>query len=167
MLSTLKAQGITPDFMVHHRYPEYTSAANPGGSDSDASLLQSSTAWFSDVAQLRQEISDYFGTGGTNIELVCTENNSDSGAQGRQSTSLVNGLYYADSLSQLMKTEFNAFVWWDLRNGTDTTGDFDPVLYGWRSYGDLGIINGLITKHPTFYAAKLSCASSFRTAGRS
>ncbi len=56
---------------------------------------------------------------------------------------------------QLMKTEFNAFVWWDLRNGTDTTGDFDPVLYGWRSYGDLGIINGLITKHPTFYAAKL------------
>ncbi len=25
MLSTLKAQGITPDFMVHHRYPEYFS----------------------------------------------------------------------------------------------------------------------------------------------
>jgi hypothetical protein len=155
MLATLKGQGITPDFMVHHRYPEYTSSSNPSGSDSDASLLQSSTAWFSDVADLRQEISDYFGSGGTNIELVCTENNSDSGAQGRQSTSLVNALYYADSLSQLMKTEFNAFVWWDLRNGTDTTGDFDPELYGWRSYGDLGIINGLNTKHPTFYAAKL------------
>ena len=155
MLATLKAQGITPDFMVHHRYPEYTSTANPVGSDSDASLLQSSTTWFSDVAELRQEISDYFGTGGTNIELVCTENNSDSGAQGRQSTSLVNGLYYADSLSQLMKTELNAFVWWDLRNGTDTTGDFDPELYGWRSYGDLGLVNGLNIKHPTFYAAKL------------
>lgn len=155
MLTTLKGQGITPDFMVHHRYPEYTSAANPTGSDSDASLLQSSTAWFSDAAELRQEITDYFGTTGTNIELVCTENNNDAGAQGRQSTSLVNGLYYADSLAHLMKTEFNAFVWWDLRNGTDTSGDFNPQLYGWRSYGDLGIINGLNTKHPTFFAAKL------------
>ena len=155
MLATLKALGVTPDFMVHHRYPEYTPATNPTGSDSDSFLLQSSTAWFSDVAQLRQEITDYFGAGGTNIELVCTENNNDAGAQGRQSTSLVNGLYYADSLAQLMKTEFNAFVWWDLRNGTDTTGSFDPELYGWRTYGDLGMINGLNTRHPTFYAAKL------------
>jgi alpha-L-arabinofuranosidase len=155
MLSTLKSQGVTPDFMVHHRYPQYTDPANPGSGDSDSFLLQCSTAWFSEVSQLRQEISDYFGSGGTNIELVCTENNNDSGAQGRQSTSLVNGLYYADSLAQLMKTELNAFVWWDLRNGTDTSGSFAPELYGWRGYGDLGIINGLNTKHPTFYAAKL------------
>jgi hypothetical protein len=155
MLSTLKAQGVTPDFIVHHRYPEYTDAANPAGSDSDSALLQGSTAWFGDAAELRQEITDYFGPAGANIELVCTENNNDSGAQGRQSTSLVNGLYYADSLAQLTKTEFNAFVWWDLRNGTDTTGDFDTELYGWRTYGDLGLINGLNTRHPTFYAAKL------------
>jgi hypothetical protein len=155
MLTTLKGLGVTPDFMVHHRYPEYTSASNPTGSDSDSFLLQCSTAWFSDVSNLRQQITDYFGSSGTNIELVCTENNSDSGAQGRQSTSLVNGLYYADSLAQLMKTEFNSFVWWDLRNGTDTSGSFDPDLYGWRTYGDLGMINGLNTRHPTFYAAKL------------
>jgi enamine deaminase RidA (YjgF/YER057c/UK114 family) len=95
---------------------------------------------------------------GTNIELVSTENNNDAGAQGRQSTSLVNGLYYADSLAQLMKTEFNALVWWDLRNGTDTTGAFDSGLYGWRTYGDLGMVNGLSTRHPTFYAAKLMSA---------
>jgi len=144
-----------PDFLVHHRYPEYTDAANPTGSDSDSFLLQSSTAWSSDAAVLRQEIADYFGPGGTNIELICTENNSDSGAQGRQSTSLVNGLYYADSLAQLMTTEFNSFVWWDLRNGTDAKGSFDADLYGWRTYGDLGLINGLSTRHPTFYAAKL------------
>jgi alpha-N-arabinofuranosidase len=155
MLTTLKGLGVTPDFIVHHRYPEYTDAANPTGSDSDAFLLQCSTAWFNDAAVLRQEIMDYFGPSGTNIELVCTENNSDAGAQGRQSTSLVNGVYYADSLAQLMKTEFNAFVWWDLRNGTDTSGSFDSDLYGWRSYGDLGMINGLNTTDPTFYAAKL------------
>src|SRR5260370_35178127 len=58
-------------------------------------------------------------------------------------------------MAQLMKTEFNAFVWWDLRNGTDTSGSFEADLYGWRTYGALGFINGLNMKHPTFYAAKL------------
>jgi hypothetical protein len=104
---------------------------------------------------LRQQITDYFGSGGTNIELLCTENNSDAGNQGRQSTSIVNGLYLADSLAQLMQTEFNAFVWWDFRNGTDTSGDFNASLYGWRTYGDLGVINGLNTCHPVFYTFKL------------
>lgn len=155
LLTTLKNLGVTPDFVVHHRYPEFTDAANPAGSDSDAFLLQCSTAWFADAAELRQEISDYFGAAGTNIELVCTENNSDSGAQGRQSTSLVNGIYYADSMAQLMKTEFNGLVWWDLRNGTDLKGCFDPELYGWRTYGDLGIVNGQSNVDPVFYAAKI------------
>jgi hypothetical protein len=54
-----------------------------------------------------------------------------------------------------MKTEFNAFVWWDLRNGTDMTGSFDPTLYGWRNFGDLGLVNGLTTRLPPFYASKL------------
>jgi hypothetical protein len=163
VLTTLKNLGVTPDFVVHHRYPEFTAAGNPSGSDSDSFLLQCSTAWLGDAATLRQEISDYLGSAGTNIELVCTENNSDAGAQGKQSTSLVNGIYYADSLGELMKTEFNAFVWWDLRNGTDTNGDFDTELYGWRTYGDLGVINGLNTRHPAFYASKLM--SDFVTGG--
>jgi alpha-L-arabinofuranosidase len=155
LLATLKTLGTMPDFAIHHRYPEYTDANNPVGSDSDAFLLQCSTQWALDAADLRRQLNDYVGAAGTNIELVCTENNSDAGAQGRQSTSLVDGLYYADSLGQLMQTEFNAFVWWDLRNGTDATGSFDDTLYGWRTYGDLGMINGLSTRHPSFYAAKL------------
>ena len=50
---------------------------------------------------------------GTNIELCVTENNSDAGAMGRQSTSLINALYLADSTCQLMKTEFRAYLWFD------------------------------------------------------
>jgi alpha-N-arabinofuranosidase len=149
LLTTLKNLGVTPDFLVHHVYPAHT------GQESDPLVLQSAVVWARDAADLRQQITDYFGPGGTNIELICTENNSNSGQQGKQSTSLVNGLYYADSLGQLMKTEFNGLVWWDLRNGTDTTGNMDPTIYGWRTYGDLGMINGLSTRHPTFYAAKL------------
>jgi alpha-L-arabinofuranosidase len=155
MLTTFKKLGVTPDFAIHHRYPEWTDQNNPVGADSDAFLLQCSTQWALDAADLRQQLTDYFSPAGANVELVCTENNSDAGAQGRQSTSLVNGLYYADSLGQLMQTEFNAFVWWDLRNGTDTNGWFDSTLYGWRHYGDLGMVNGLNTRLPTFYAAKL------------
>src|SRR5437588_1802522 len=155
LLATLKSLGITPDFLVHHVYPEYTSSGSSSVGDSDPLLLQSSSGWARDAADLRQQVAAYFGPGGTNIELVCTENNSDAGAQGKQSTSLVNGLYYADSLGQVMKTEFNSFVWWDLRNGTDTSGSFDPSLYGWRTNGDLGMIGNLSTRYPPFYAAKL------------
>src|SRR6266567_424473 len=155
LLATLKSLGVTPDFAVHHRYPEYTPAGSSSVADSDPLLLQSSSGWAADAADLRQQIAAYFGPAGTNLELVCTENNSDAGAQGRQSTSLVNGLYYADSLGQLMKTELNAFVWWDLRNGTNAGGSFDSTLYGWRANGDLGMIGNLATRYPPFYAAKL------------
>jgi len=54
-----------------------------------------------------------------------------------------------------MNTELNAFVWWDLRNGTDASGSFDATLYGWRANGDLGMIGNLATRYPPFYAAKL------------
>ena len=74
---------------------------------------------------------------------------------GRQSTSLVNALYLADSTSQLMKTEFRSYLWWDLHNGAETDGDFDPTIYGWRANGDYGILNGSNTPYPTFYAEKL------------
>jgi hypothetical protein len=104
---------------------------------------------------LRQQISDYFGPGGTNIELLCTENNADAGPQGRQSTSLVNGLYLADSMSQIMKTEFNSYLWWIFENGQDTAGDFDSSLFGWRTYGDFGLVLDASTRYPTFYALKL------------
>ena len=148
VLATLKSLGITPDFVVHHVYPEY-------GKDDDQTLLQTSTNWALDAADLRQMISDYMGEQGTNIQLFCTENNADAGSQGKQSTSIVNGLYLADSLAQLMKTEFNSFIWWDLRNSTDTAGDFSASLYGWRTNGDLGIIGNANTRYPTFYTFKL------------
>jgi hypothetical protein len=155
LLSTLNSLGVVPDFLIHHFYPEWSSADSIACADSDPLLLQASTAWAGAAADLREQLTAYLGPQGAGVELVCTENNSDSGAQGRQSTSLVNGLYYADSLAQLMKTEFNGFIWWDLRNGSDTSGSFDPTLYGWRTNGDLGMLGGLANPYPTFYAAEL------------
>jgi hypothetical protein len=156
MLTYLRSNGITPDFLIHHVYPEYTSANPTTGTDSDALVLQASANWASDAANLRQQLTDYLGSNGTNVELCCTENNSDSGSQGRQSTSIVNALYLADNMAQIMKTEINSYIWWDFRNGSDTNGSFDPTLYGWRKNGDLGMVwQASTSNYPTFYAEKL------------
>ena len=148
LLATLKSLGATPDFLIHHVYPQ-----NPGG-ESDAGLLAATSGWASNAGNLRQMITDYFGASGTNIELVCTENNSVSSSPGKQTTSLVNGLFLADSLAQLMQTEFNGLFWWNFRNGGVETNNLSATLYGWRNYGEYGIVDGT-NYYPTFYTAKL------------
>ncbi len=166
VLSQLKSLGVIPDFLIHHFYWQYTTSGwMPGAasSDSDALLLQVAenpcplnwSDWASAAANLRQQITDYLGPTATNVELCVTENNCDAGAMGRQSTSLVNALYLADSTSQLIKTEFKSYLWWDLQNGADTSGDFDPTLYGWRLNGDYGVLDAAANPYPTFYAEKL------------
>jgi hypothetical protein len=157
MLATLKSQGVTPDFLIHHSYPQYS------GAESDEGLLLSTTGWASDAAALRQEIADYFGSSGSNIELVCTENNSVSSNPGKQSVSLVNGLFMADSLAQLMQTELNGLFWWNYENGGFSFGgNTNASLYGWRLYGDYAVVEGT-TNLPPYYALKLM--KSFVQAG--
>ncbi len=153
VMATLKSLGAQPDFAIYHWYPEYTD------SEVDETLLAGTGNWSGDYANLRGMETNYFGPDGTNIELLITENNSNSGQQGKQSTSLVNALYYLDSAAQAMQTGFNSYVWWDLRNGVDLTGNMSDTLYGWRLYGDLGIVNGLgnivSNRYPAYYAMKL------------
>jgi len=148
MLATLTSLGVTPDFLVHHRYPQYA------GGETDPGLLQSTSGWASDAQALRQLITDYVGANGTNIELVCTEHNSVGSAAGKQTTSLVNGLFMADSFGQLMQTEFNGLFWWDFRDGVDSSGNNSSSLYGWRLYGDYGVLDGT-NLYPTYYMQEL------------
>ena len=150
LLATLKELGVTPDFVICHRYPESV----PGCED-DAYLLQSTTRWTADAAAARQQLRTYFGSAGTNVELLCTENNSIGEKTGKQTTSLVNALYLADSFGQIVQTEFNSFLWWNLRNIPDHNANNSPRLYGWRQYGDDGVMCGNDTRYPTFYTYKL------------
>ena len=163
----MKSLGVMPDFLIYHFYWQYTTygwTPYSGSDDSDALLLQVAgnpcPVELERLGQRRRQLAPADHrlprTAGTNIELCVTENNSDAGAMGRQSTSLVNALYLADSTSQLMKTEFRSYLWWDLQNDEpETDGDFDPTIYGWRANGDYGILNGSNTPYPTFYAEKL------------
>jgi alpha-L-arabinofuranosidase len=160
MLTTLKSLGAQPDFLIHHVYPQYTQkpvTTSPPERcvDSDMFLLQATGNWTGDAATLRQEISDYFGSAGTNIELCCTENNNDSATGGKQLSSLVNCLYEADTMAHLMQTEFNSYLWWDLRNGNGSDGELDASLYGWRQYGDEGLITGATGYNPVYYGMKM------------
>ncbi len=153
MLATFQKLGVTPDFVAYHRYEQ-----GPGG-ESDVYLLGAAKTWSNDAAAIRQMLSDYLGPRAKRVELTCTETNSVYSGPGKQSTSLVNGLFLADSMGSIMKTEFNSFLWWDLRNGQGQGYDSD-LLYGWRRYGDYGIVDaaqpaGPADRYPTFYVYKL------------
>jgi hypothetical protein len=156
LLATLNSLGVTPQFLIYHCYPQ-----NPG-SENDAVLLQSGSTIPAAATNLRQMITDYFGSTGTSIELNVTELNSVSSNPGKQSTSLVNGLFMADAIGNLANTEFNTCTWWALRNGSDTNANNSSLLYGWRQYGDYGVVasgdlSGVPanTPYPTYYAAQL------------
>jgi alpha-N-arabinofuranosidase len=154
MLATLRGLGVTPDFLIYHRYSQAP------GAESDQGLLLSNGTWSTDANDLRQQLKDYLGTAAANVELDCTENNSVYSNPGKQTTSLVNGLFLADSICAAMNTEFNSVVWWDLRNGQETTNNNPSSLYGWRPYGDYGVTDsvdpaGPADTYPTWYVEKL------------
>ena len=149
LLSTLKSLNATPEFVIYHRYEQ-----NPGN-ENDAGLLQSAATWKNDAADLRRQLSDYLGSDGDRVQIICTENNSVSFDPGKQSTSLVNGLFLADSIGNLLQTEFKMFVWWDMRNGYLLDKNNSPALYGWRLYGDYGITSVDQEPYPTYYVFKL------------
>lgn len=163
LLTTLKSLGVTPDFVIYHRYEQAPAEYSPGNPESDAGLLQKAKTWSDEAVTLRRLLTDYLGTVGSSVEIAVTENNSVYSDPGKQTTSLVNGLFLADSIGNILQTEINSLLWWDLRNGQDTTNNNSAALYGWRNYGDYGILStpssgGSTTYfegYPTYYVMKL------------
>lgn len=152
VLSTLKDEGVTPDFVIFHFYPQ-----GPGRED-DANLLQAASKWPSMAASLRRVLDKSLGSAAAGVDLFCTENNSIPLKPGKQTTSLVNGLFLADSFGQIAQTEFKAFFWWNWRNAlhplpNETTNNNSASLYGWRNYGDYGMLTS--DRYPAFYTFKL------------
>jgi len=149
MLATLAGLGVTPDFIVYHRYPEYVI-------DCDFTLLVCNSSWATDMADLRQQLKDYLGSANTRTQLMCTENNADAGTEGKQMCSLVNGIFFADTFGTVLQTECNSFLWWDLINGQNYNGDNGLWLYGWRMYGDEGVFSPDFTQtYPVYYMEQL------------
>jgi hypothetical protein len=153
MLTYMRSNNITPDFLIEHKY---------GPADGDTQDLLYFSTIASDAASLRQMLSDYLGSAGSNVTLECTE----CGLGGdRQTCSLPGGLTDLDSLGQYLQTEFHSRVWWDFRNGQSALSSSDPSYYGWRTnssgayVADGGIVDGLgnipSANYPTYYCSKL------------
>jgi hypothetical protein len=77
-----------------------------------------------------------------------------SGTLGKNSTacgtSFANFVHVATNLHAQVFITVNSLLWWDLRNGQDQMSNNSPALYGWRQYGDHGIMSGNDTRYLTF-----------------
>jgi len=169
-LQQCAAQGFTPGFIADHYY----TSVSPG-SENDATLLgMSNTASSGNTYDWSQRASDYdslihqyLGSAGNNVVLFADEVNSIPSSPGKQTTSLVNGLYIADAIGSALATTgsnglagYQGFWIWDLHDSGQTNNS-SSSLYGWRSEGDYGIVgsgNGytLGELSPDYFALQLA-----------
>ena len=165
VLQQCASQGFTPGFLSDHNYVQEP------GSENDSTLLlhtvsdptNSSLDWANRAVGYRSLLQQKLGAVGAGVELLATEFNSVSYDPGKQTTSLVNGLFTADSLGSLVDAGYTGGVIWNLRNSFETTNNNSPSLYGWRQGGDYGILGsdgsapatGPYVPYPTYFAEQL------------
>jgi hypothetical protein len=160
------AQGFIPGFISDHSYMQAP------GQESDTGLLLHTVSdaknqdldWAVRASGYRAILTQVLGSAASRVELLATEYNSVYSNPGKQTTSLVNGLFVADSIGSLLQTEYNGADVWDLRNGWDTPNNNDSGLYGWREGGDYGLLgggngappsSGAYVPYPTYFAEQL------------
>ncbi len=173
ILQQSAAQGFVPGFLSDHNYVQAP------GSESDSNLLLDTVSnpnsnsgdpgnpydWAVRAADYQALLTKYLGAAGSKVQLMTTEFNSVYSNPGKQTTSLVNGLFLADSLGALLETPYNGADVWDLRNSYATGGNASSSLYGWRQGGDYGLIGspggsapatGAYVPYPTYFAEQLA-----------
>ncbi|MHB1629798.1 MAG: cellulose-binding protein, partial [Bacilli bacterium] len=123
------------NFVIIHWYPQ-----NPG-KESDAGLLNATSAIPAMMARLRSEIDRYCGPGAKNVQVFLTETNSVSFNPGKQTVSLVNALFLADDYMTWLQNGVANVDWWDVHNGPVTGTNDGKSLYGSATYGDYGILS--------------------------
>ena len=164
LLSTLTQRGVMPDYYDFHFYP-----SSPGV-ESDAFLLQMVDRWKFLFGIMRQMLDDYLPGGAQNIPPIhLTEVNSgyDLNGLGRQGSNLINGLFAANTWAEAIWNGADRFVWWNTHESIQWTGNYHPMLYGWRAENSFAFLSsGQPTGHvpaapplnyrfPAFYAFKL------------
>jgi hypothetical protein len=122
-------QSAKYDFVEFHYY------AQAPGSESDAYLLgQGVTDFANAVSGLRTEMN---GDGvAASVPIYVGELNSVYANPGKQTVSIVNGLFAGMAIAELMKQPGVTMATWWLAYGGCSTGTNDSSsLYGWQSFG--------------------------------
>ncbi|HTA38110.1 MAG TPA: hypothetical protein VK760_03485 [Candidatus Acidoferrales bacterium] len=115
------------DFVELHYYPQYVH-------DSDGFLLGDAiTNFVSDLAGLRKQMN---AAGvAASVPIYLGEFNNDAGQEGKQSVSIVNGLFYGQMLGSLLNAGVPRATWWLAYGSCDEKGDYSKSLYGWQHFG--------------------------------
>ena len=173
ILQQCAVDNFIPGFLSDHNYVQ------SAGEESDSNLLLNTTTstssdpsdpgdpfdWVQRAADYESLLTQYLGGAGGAVTLLATEFNSVNSQPGKQTTSLVNGLWVADSLGGLLETPYDGADYWDLGGSYQTGGNDSPSLYGWRQVGDMGLIggpngtppvSGLGVPYPTYFAEELA-----------
>ena len=142
------------------------------GPESDSFLLNDSVSdpgslfdWSTRHADYTSLLQQTLSSQASSVSVMATEFNSVYTTPGKQSTSLVNGLFIANSIGSLLDSGYQAGVVWDLRNNWDTGQNNSNLLYGWRKGGDYGQLGdpyitsppstGAYVAYPGYYALQL------------
>jgi hypothetical protein len=116
------------DFVELHYYPEYVR-------DSDGLLLGRAIDRF--VAYLRGLRMEMTADGvPSSVPIYMGEFNADAGTEGKQSVSIVNGLFFGQMLGSLQSAGVPDATWWIAYGSCDVRGgDYSKSLYGWQHFG--------------------------------
>ena len=161
------ADGLLPGFISDHSYMQ-----GPGA-ESDSFLLDDTVSdsgsvldWTTRYADYQNVLQQTLGSQAASVPVMATEYNSVYTNPGKQSTSLMNGLFVADSLGSLLDSGYSGGFVWDLRNSWDTGQNNSKGLYGWREGGDYGQLGdpndnsppatGPYVAYPGYYAVQLA-----------
>jgi hypothetical protein len=115
------------DFVEIHYYPEYNV-------DNDSFLLGAAINQFAkELSAVRTEMT---AAGlSKSMPIYLGEFNNDAGNEGKQSVSIVNGLYLGQMLGVLMDAGVPMATWWLAYGSCDENGDYSKALYGWQHFG--------------------------------
>jgi cellulose binding protein with CBM2 domain/fibronectin type III domain protein len=150
--TVLPIVGPAIDFVIVHYYP-------PGNPASTANALQSAEQLPGELAQLRQEISQYAGSNAPNIKIAMTESDLNYLMDTQPGA-----LYDEDTYFTALESGVFTMDYWDTRNG-ETNVSTAPD--GATDYGDEGIFSSgqcnsgnvceppMNTPFPSYYAISM------------
>ena len=147
--TVLSDAGGAIDFVIVHWYPSPTSAA---------SMLTEPAQVAGELAQLRQEIDQYAGPDGPDIQIAMTEVNS-----GTDTDTQPDALFGADTYLTALENGVFTVDWWDTHNGPTA---ISAAPDGATDYDDWGILSSgtcvgstceppVNTPFPTYFAISM------------
>ncbi len=114
------------DFVELHYYPEYNI-------DSDSFLLGPAISTFDgDLKGLCRQMA---AAAVKKMPIYLGEYNNDAGNEGKQSVSIVNGLFVGQMLGTLKNEGVGRSTFWLAYGSCDENGDYSKKLYGWQHFG--------------------------------